>query len=163
MNTKDALRATMDSSDMIVKQYVGDLSDDDMRMIPIEGMNPIALQIGHLIAAEQMFIEIIKPGTSPKLPDGFAEKHSIKEGAKDDASRYLTKEEYLRLWDAQRAASKAALDAVSEADLDKPSPERFAAFAPTWGALFNMVGVHPLMHAGQFVAVRRKVGKGIVI
>jgi hypothetical protein len=29
--------------------------------------------------------------------------------------------------------------------------------------MLNMIGVHPLMHLGQFVAVRRKAGKPVVI
>jgi uncharacterized damage-inducible protein DinB len=163
MNTKDALRATLDNADMIVKNYVEDLSDEDFHAIPVEGMNPIALQLGHLIDTERAFVEAIKPGSCPPLPAGFSEKHNLKGGKPNDRSRYSSKAEYMRLWDAQRAATRAVLDKMSDADFDKPSPERFASFCPTHGTLINMAGVHPLMHVGQFVVVRRKAGKPVVI
>src|SRR5690242_909754 len=88
MNTKDALRATLDNADMIVKSYVEDLTDDDFLAIPVEGMNPIALQLGHLIDTERAFVEAIKPGSCPPLPAGFSEKHNLKGGKPNDRSRY---------------------------------------------------------------------------
>jgi hypothetical protein len=36
------------------------------------------------------------------------------------------------------------------------------AYAPTVGAALTMLGAHPMMHAGQFVTVRRKLGKPIL-
>ena len=36
-------------------------------------------------------------------------------------------------------------------------------YAPTVGAVLNLIGVHDLMHAGQFVPVRRMHGKPIRI
>ena len=44
-------------SDFIIKSYLDDLSDADLRLRPVEGMHPIALQLGHLIVAERMFME----------------------------------------------------------------------------------------------------------
>lgn len=161
MNAKDVIRATLDSSDMILKMYLNDLSDEELLIEPVPGMNPVALQVGHLVVAERMFVEMIKPDSCPALPEGFAAKHSVKEGTPSDRSRYSTKAEYLRLWDSQRAASKAVLEAIPEARLDEPAPERFAKFAPTLGVLFNMAGVHTLSHLGQFVALRRKLNKPI--
>ena len=71
-------------------------------------MHPIALQLGHLIAAERMFIEYVSPGLSPELPAGFAENHSLKNDVPD--RKLATKDEYVKLWEAQRAATKKALD-----------------------------------------------------
>ena len=47
-------------------------------------MNPIALQLGHLIASERMIVEMVTPGVSPPLPAGFAEKHDLKKPSTDD-------------------------------------------------------------------------------
>ena len=41
--------------------------------------------------------------------------------------------------------------------LDAPSPESFREYFPTVGQMFTLIGTHPMMHAGQFVVVRRQL------
>ncbi len=159
MDAKEIILNSMMVGEMFLKSYLADLTDEDLYMIPVEGMNPIALQLGHLISTEHTFVEKIKAGSSPELPEGFMAKHSLKEGDKADKSRYSTREEYLRLYDLQRAASKAVLATLSDEDLAKPGP--MPEFVPTVGASFNIFGLHELAHCGQFVPVRRKLGKPI--
>jgi DinB superfamily len=160
MGPKDVITQTLDASDHILKRYLADLSDADLRLQPVEGMNSIALQLGHLITAERKFVEMVKPGASPPLPAGFAEKHDLKNATKDD-SRFASKDEYIKLWDAQRAATKAVLATTSDASLDDTQGGKLPPFAPTVGAVFNMAGAHALGHTGQFVAVRRFLKKPI--
>jgi hypothetical protein len=62
-----------------------------------------------------------------------------------------------------RAASLAARDAYAESDLDNPAPEDFRTFCPTTGDMFTLIATHPMMHAGQFVIVRRQLGKPILM
>jgi len=162
MGPKDMINKTLDMSDFILKSYVGDLSDADLKIVPIEGMNPIALQLGHLISAERMFAEMVKPGSSPPLPAGFDEAHSLKDQSGDD-SRFLAREEYMKLYEAQRAALKAVIDSVPDADLTDTRGGKLPEFAPTVGDALNMAGVHSLMHAGQYVAVRRMLKKPVTI
>jgi hypothetical protein len=160
MGPKDVIRKTLDMSDYILKSYVKDLSDADLRLIPVEGMHPIALQLGHLISVEKMLLEMVKPGAAPPLPDGFKETHDIKV-ANSDVSRFATKDEYVKLWDEQLAATIAILDGVDESELDDNRDGKLPTFAPTVGVVLNMVGVHALSHVGQFVAVRRLLKKPI--
>jgi uncharacterized damage-inducible protein DinB len=160
MGPKDVIRNTLDTSDFIIKKYIEDLSDADLRLRPVEGMHPIALQLGHLIVAERLFKEWIKPGSAPPLPEGFAEAHDIKKPEGAD-SRFATKGEYLKLWDQQRAATIALLESVSDADLDENPGGRLPEFIPTVAAALNMAGVHAINHSGQFVAVRRVLNKPI--
>jgi hypothetical protein len=159
----DAYVELMDLSERVLHSYVDDLSDADLKRIPIEGMNPIALQFGHLIQSERWFLESLAPGTAPALPEGFEQKHNLKEGNPADTSRYLPRDQYWALYEKQGKATKDYLAKLSEADLDKPSPETFRAFAPTVGSIMNMVGGHVMMHVGQFVVVRRQLGKPVVI
>jgi len=164
MNAKDVIRMTLGASDMILTKYIDDLSDADLTVVPIEGMNHIAWQVGHLIATERMMVEGLKPGTSPALPAGFEAAHPRDEKERPaDPKAYKSRAEYLALFKAQRAATLAALDAASDADLDAPAPERFQQMCPTAGAVFNLAGTHILMHVGQFVAVRRALKKPIAI
>ena len=78
-----------------------------------------------------------------------------------DTSRFATKDEYVKLWDEQHAATLAALEGIPDSDLDDNRDGTLPPFAPTVGVLFNMTGVHALSHVGQFVAVRRLLKKPI--
>ncbi len=163
MSAKDVIRNTMDMSEQVINAYLTDLSDADLLIRPVPGMNHIAWQLGHLIQAERSFIEGIKPGSCPPLPENFEEGHGRDKSSLDDATKVLPLARYKELWSAQRAATKAVLDSVPEEDFDKPGPERLRQIAPTVGTVFNLVGNHALMHCGQFVAVRRKLDKPVSI
>ncbi len=160
MGPKDVIKQTLDMSDFILHKYLDDLADADLRLRPVEGMHPIALQLGHLIVAEQMFNDMIKPGSAPALPHGFKEAHDLKNKELSD-SGFVSKDKYFELLAAQRTAIKALLDATPEADLDDTRGGKLPPFAPTVGALFTMCGIHSLNHSGQFVVVRRMLNKPI--
>lgn len=163
MSAKYALRLNLDSSDMIIDKYIADLSDADLLIRPVPGMNHIAWQLGHLISAERHFVELVKPGSCPALPEGFDKAHTKETTTVDDPAAFYPLEKYRELWKTQRAATRAVLEQVPDSDLEKKDPEKYPAFAPTVGALLSMCGVHALMHCGQFVPVRRQVGKPVVI
>lgn len=162
MHAKDAIRHTLDSSDMIIGSYIKDLSDAELLVRPVEGMNHIAWQLGHLLSAERHFVEMVKPGASPALPADFEAGHGRECFGVDEASKYYTAARYRELWETQRAATRAVLEGLSDADLSRTDPS-FPPYAPSVGALLNMCGVHALMHSGQFVAVRRQLGKPVAI
>ena len=165
MHAKDAILYTYGMNDRILGAYLGDLSDADLLVRPVAGQNHIAWQLGHLINTERNLIEGVRPGTCPPLPEGFEQAHArdADATASDDASKFLPKERYLELFQAQRAATKKVLEGLSDADLATPAPERTQRIAPTVGALMALVGNHLLMHVGQFVSVRRKLGKPVAI
>ncbi len=71
----------------------------------------------------------------------------------------MKKDEYLRLMQEQREGTYKALEKFSDADLDKPGPEKFRSFFPQIIDLFLLVGSHPMMHAGQWAVTRRKLGR----
>ncbi len=159
MNTQQALKATILSGQQISEGYLNDLSDADLLVRPVPGTNHIAWQLGHLIAAEHQMVEAVKPGSMPKLPEGFAEKHSKKTAGSDAASDFLSKAEYLELMKQQRAGTLAALATFSDEALDQPAPPPMDKFVKSVGHLFNMQGTHWLMHVGQWAVVRRKLGR----
>lgn len=160
MNAKDVLKAAMGMNHKIVSDYLGDLSDADLLVRPVPGANHIAWQLGHLIASECHLLKECG-GTPPELPAGFAEKHA-KDTATSDQG-FLTKAEYLGLFQQVRGAALKRLADMPEADLDKPSTGSMAKMFPTVGHLFVLVANHELMHAGQLAVVRRKLGKPILI
>ena len=162
MQAKDVIRQSIDMADMTVGKYLDDLDDDALMLRPVGKINHIAWQLGHLLSTEYSTLNAIKPGCCPPLPEGFDAKHAKETHTSDDPKAFHTKAEYQAVWKSQRDALKALLDSLSDADLDAPAPERLRGFCPTVGHALNMMGgIHPLMHAGQFVAVRRALDKAI--
>ena len=163
MNSRSAIVATMDISLMILKQYISDLSDTELLVRPAPGCNHIAWQLGHLISSECGLLAGISPGAAPELPAGFKEKHD-KANAKSDApGDFCSKATYLELIDRVHAASVKGLEAFDDAGLDQPSPEHFRKMFPTVGHIWVLIATHPMMHAGQFVPLRRALGKPVLI
>jgi len=163
MNAQDAIRATLETSSMILNSYLGDLSDADLMSRPAKGCNHIAWQLGHLIASECNLLNSIQPGAAAELPAGFAEKHSKETCGEDDASKFCTKQEYLDLFEKVHAATLESLQKTTAEDLDAESPEQFRQMFPTVGNIYVLIATHGMMHAGQLVPVRRALGKPIVI
>ncbi|QDT00532.1 DinB family protein [Adhaeretor mobilis] len=163
MNAQDAIRTTAETSAFILKTYFSDLEDAELLESPGEGCNCLAWQLGHLISSECHLLEMVEPGAAIELPDGFAETYSTENSKSVDKTKLHTKEEYLRLLDEVREATMASLERTSETDLDAPSPEKFREMFPTVGHMYILLATHDMMHAGQFVPVRRKLGKAILI
>jgi len=162
MTAKDAIKFLLVSTQKWVHQYVSDLSDDDLLVRPVPAANPIAWQLGHMIASEVMYFQAKVPGVAPvELPAGFAERHANETAAKDPPTGFLKKDEYLALFDRVRGATLAAVDRLSDADLDKESG--WGDYAPTVGTLLLRIGDHDMMHAGQFTVLRRKLGKPVLV
>lgn len=163
MNAQAAIKAASDTSMMVINAYIGDLDDVDLMQRPGEGCNHIAWQLGHLISSECMLLESVAPGSAPELPEGFADAHSKEKAGDDDPANFHTKAEYLELFSKVQAATAAALEKTTEADLDAPAPEKFRDYFPVVGNIYLLIATHPMMHAGQFVPVRRKLGKPITM
>ena len=163
MTVKDAFKLQMDTDLNILMTYISDLSDADLMVRPTKGCNHLAWQLGHLISSEVQLLNGICPGAAAELPAGFADGHGKSATGVDDRSKFLSKQQYIELFNKQRAATKAALDKLPDSELDKPSPEQFRKFFPTVGAILGLIAGHPLMHAGQFAVVRRVLGKPVLI
>ena len=156
MNARDALKSSINMGQMISMGYLGDLTDAEMMKRPCAGCNHINWQVGHLIASERDMIEKIAPGSIQALPAGFAEKYSKEASKSDNPADFHTKAELMAAFEATRAGTLAALEKMSDADLDKPTG---VEYAPTAGIMFELQGSHWLMHAGQWAVVRRQCGR----
>jgi DinB superfamily len=130
MSPKDAIRIPIESSDMIVGTYINDLDDSDLLIRPVPGMNHIAWQLGHLIAVERHFIEMIKPGSCPELPAGFAEAHSKETATLDDPSRFHSRAKYQepRRWPSSTACRRP----ISTRPTPASSPNGPRPSPPSW-------------------------------
>src|SRR5690349_4863124 len=143
MDAKQAIESAMNAGLTVLNKYVGDLDDADLMERPGPGCNTLAWQLGHLIASETSLVNIVCPGQGAVLPEGFAEKHSKEKCNVEDRSQFLTKDEYLKLYDQVREASKKALAELPAERLDEPAPERFRSIFPTMGSVFLLIASHP--------------------
>lgn len=156
MNAKDAIKVSIDMGQMISLEYLKDLTDKELLHRPAKGANHINWQLGHLIESENQMGNLAVAGSMPPLPAGFAEKYSKDTATSDDGSKFLKKDELLKVFEKQRAGTLKALASVSDADLDKSTG---LDWAPTVASLFSMAGTHWVMHAGQWAVVRRQLGR----
>jgi hypothetical protein len=159
MDFKDSIRSALNIADFMVEGYLADISPQELLMRPAKDANHIAWQLGHLIAAEHRLVEAAAPGNMPPLPAGFAERHSKDTAASDDAASFLSKDAYLKLAKEVRAATLRVLDRLAEADFDKPITARVPPFVKRAGDCFVTVATHWIMHTGQWVVLRRKLGR----
>lgn len=158
MTIRDIAKWNITMTHDVVKGYLSDLTDADLLRRAAPGMNHIAWQLGHLIASEQQMMAGI--GCSmPALPDGFVEAHTKETASSNDAKKFRTKAEYVELMGKMHAATLAAIDKLTDADMDKPTPDSMQSYAPRVAHLIVLIGSHEMMHSGQFVAVRRLLGK----
>jgi len=158
MNAKDVMKNSTKMSHMITRGYFQDLNDSELLIRPVPGMNHIAWQLGHLIVSSHGMLSGI--GFPPaSLPQGFKENYSKEMANSDDPAKFASTATYLEMADSLQAAHLAAIDAIDEKKLDEPGPEQMREYCPTVGDVLALAGSHWLMHAGQFVAVRRKLGK----
>jgi hypothetical protein len=73
--------------------------------------------------------------------------------------QFCSKEVYLGLAAKVKDATLAAIEAIPDSRLDDPSPEAMREYCPKVSSVLSLLGTHWMMHSGQFVAVRRKLGK----
>jgi hypothetical protein len=139
--------------------YLQDLTDADLMRRPVPNANHIAWQLGHLIVAEHNLNNMVCPDSMPALPEGFAEKHGKETAKSDDAKAFCTRDQYMAAMAEQRAGTLALLDRLSDEELEKPAPDPIKKFGATVGAVIAGQSAHWMMHAGQWVIVRRQLGK----
>ncbi|TWT90175.1 DinB superfamily protein [Pseudobythopirellula maris] len=164
MNVNEAIQTAAGLSNMVLNAYLGDLDDADLMRRPAPGCNHLAWQLGHLITAEKHMIDTIQPGAAPELPEGFADQYSRETCGDDDPSHFCTKQEYVDLFTQMRKASSDMVAGLSPERFDEETPdENFRRIVPTIGAMCLLLANHPMMHAGQFVPVRRVLGKPTAI
>jgi hypothetical protein len=162
MNARDVINNNLKATQGMLQQFLSDLSDEDLLVRPVPAANHIAWQLGHLIASEVMIGEMMPGAKYPELPASLKSQMSGKTAKETPPGGFLKKAEYLDWFNKVRAATIAGVERLSDADLDKPTPPDWAAWAPNLGALLVLTGNHTLMHAGQFSVVRRALNKPVL-
>ena len=159
MSLAEHLKTSLELPTYIVNHYLEDLTDADLFVRPVEKMNHIAWQLGHLISSEYFHITEVFPNSMPVLPTDFKEKYTKETAISENPANFHTKAEYLKLMQEQRQGTLSVLAGLSDQQLMQPSPESVKYLGPTVGCVFSGESTHWMMHAGQWAVVRRKLGK----
>ena len=165
MDAKQFILKNLSGNLSFLKDTLKDFSDADLFVRPCPGANHAAWQIGHLINAETHVVGAIDPKSATPLPEGFSDLFKKEASNIDDPAKFgkfAKKEELLGLFEKARNSTIASLTALSPADLDKPTPEKFRGWATSYGELLARQASHVTMHIGQFQVIRRKLGKPIL-
>ena len=163
MRAKDVVKIALTSTQDMVPKYLGDVTDAEVTVHPVPGANNIAWQLAHLTTAEKFLLGDQLPGAQyPEIPAAIADLGNERTGKVDPPGGYLSKAQYVEWFNKMRAATIAAVDKLSDSDLDRPVTNTMAKFAPTLGALLILTANHTLMHGGQFTVVRRALNKPVV-
>ncbi len=158
MNTKDLYKQSAEFGHLVVGMYLQDLSDADLLVRSVPGANHIAWQLGHLINSNAEMLRAIGCD-APAVPEKIVKADTKENASSDDPSLFCGKAEYLEWAAKMKAATFEAIDKIDDARLDEPGPERMREYAPTIGSVMLILCNHWMMHAGQFVPIRRKLGK----
>ena len=151
----DALTRDID----LLKATLCDFTDADMLVRPAPAANHAAWQLGHMILSETNAGNLVRPGSMPELPAGFAARFAKDKARTDDPGEFLKKDDLLRQFEATRRGTIAWARALTPHDVGAPTPEKLRGWAPTVGALAIALSGHVAMHVGQFQVIRRKLEK----
>jgi len=154
---KDVIREVVEMGHQIVEFYLDDLTDADLLVRSMPESNHIAWQLGHLIGSTQKMLAGLGHETS--LPPGFTDAYTKETAVSDDPAQFASKAEYQRLCREMKAATLAAIEKTPDNTLDQPGPEPMREYAPTVASVLTLLGTHWWMHSGQFVPIRRKLGR----
>jgi hypothetical protein len=162
MDFKDAVRSSLAIADFLVNGYLADITAEELLDRPVPTANHIAWQLGHLIMAERHLVEVSVSGSMPELPAGWSDRYGRGQPVTDNPADYLSKGDYLQLAKDIRAATLKTLERLAPADFDKP----ISGSAPPWvkkaGDAFVTIGGHWILHAGQWVVLRRKLRREVM-
>lgn len=162
MDSRQVIRETLAMADSVANAYLSDLTDEQLQERPHANCNTIYWQLGHLILSEHNHMSRIDSTAMPRLPEQFETVFSKEKDASNLGANAasFTKQQLLELFKSQRQATLKLLELQTDEMLDLPSG---VPYAENRSALFHMQGSHWLMHAGQWVIVRRNLGKPVVI
>jgi len=112
---------------------------------------------GHMAQSDNFFLSLVAPQRAIPLPD-FQAKFGMGSQPTSDASQYPPASSVVGTMRERRAALLAALDAMSEEDLGKKTPDGAPDFLPDVASVFELAVWHEGQHRGQVSVARRALG-----
>ena len=162
MNAGELLGEVLTRDVGLLKGTLGDFTDADMLVRPAPTANHAAWQLGHMTVSETNAGNLVRPGSMPALPPGFAERFGKDKAQNNNPAEFPKKDELLAQFEKTRRATVGWVKALSPQEATSPTPEKLQGWAPTLGTLAAALSSHTAMHVGQFQVIRRKLGKPVL-
>lgn len=144
------------------RTLIDDLQPDDWFRQPAEGASHLAWQVGHLAMAQYGLCLFRMRGRQPidteLMSSAFRKKFSKGTTPDPDPSHNPPPDEIRAVFDRVFDQSLQELAQISDAQLDEPIDEPWAAFPTKLGGLL-FCSHHEMLHAGQIGLLRRLLGK----
>jgi len=112
---------------------------------------------GHMATSDNFFLSLIAPEKATQLPD-FQTKFGMGSQPTNDPAAYPPPESVVATMRDRRQSLLATLEAMSEADLAKKTPEGAPEFLPDVASVFELAVWHEGQHRGQLSVARRALG-----
>lgn len=136
------------------------ISDEQLAVQPIVGMNHPAWILGHLLAVEQKIAGgVLGRKLKTSLDANWWEVYGIGSIPQPDRKIYKTKEFYMCGLAETAAAIAAFINEKTDADLEAPTPDpQWVQFFPTTAMVLAMAPTHRAYHSGQLAIWRKAMG-----
>lgn len=162
MTSKDVLLHTLRLSRDLIAATVSDLSATDLLFRPPSGGNCAGFILGHLVWVERQALTrsgaADLPPMDPQEFDAFAQGQT----PPGDVETYGDPMQFAARFAELRALTMKHVRGLAVETLVSPaSPQRQAPFPMfgTVGEMFNFIGMHTMLHAGQITMIRRALGR----
>lgn len=154
---------TIDFTVQYANGLVKDVPEERMAEQPHGVPNHPAWVIGHLAATNDFFLKVAL-GQPTTLPESWGKLFGPGSSPTTDRAIYPAKAELLDALVKTCERLSAALQTVSEEELNQPNPvEKMASRFPTKGDVLAFIATsHAAMHLGQVSSWRRAAGLGSV-
>jgi uncharacterized damage-inducible protein DinB len=112
---------------------------------------------GHMATSDNFFLSLIAPGKSQKLSE-FQARFGMGSQPTNQPAEYPASEVVLALMRERRQTLLSVLEAMSDEDLARKTPEGAPEFLPDVASVFELAIWHEGQHSGQVSVARRALG-----
>lgn len=152
MDDRALIQEQLGASCQILGRCLGDISDNEARLMPDSTRSPIIWQVGHLTTADAFIMQRAGIGRGPSMPPNYSDLFKTGTGGRADYPRL---DEVVRLFDVTH---EALIGAVTEADLAAPDDGPMGLWKNAAG-LFAFSNSHRWYHIGKINSPRALLGK----
>ena len=152
MDTRTLIQQSLGASHQIVKQTLGEVSDEDARRIAGTMLSPIVWQVGHLAVSNTNFIQRAGVTSTTTLPERYPALFKTGTGG---AADYPPLGEVVKAFDDTH---EALMRVAAEIDLEAPTEGPRGLWSNVAGA-FAFSNAHRWYHIGKIASLRALLGK----
>jgi hypothetical protein len=148
------------SQDKMLPTLLDGISDEQLAIQPIPGMNHPAWILGHLLIMEQKIVTgTLGRKLNTTLDADWWDLYGIGSVPKPDRRLYRTKAFYMNGLKETAAAIEAFVNEKNAADLEAPNPDpQLAREFPTIATALAVAPAHRAYHSGQLAIWRKAMG-----